>query len=187
MDVAPTEVKSPGSFGPVEGDPTPTAWFNVSTNFQLVSGSSESATVSFGTSVVHSQPLAIRVGFSISDIGANDFVPMFSPYQDWVIPANQSLSNFVNIHREEFGICADYYTIKMEVLEVRLGGQLVPAAEYNVLGFNSDGSNDLNMTGPGCPSNSYGQPGYVSGGKYLGKKPQTVAHTPIWPGCSTCD
>jgi len=180
IDVQPdTNIENVASMPSDDGTNT-SVLFNVATNFVLAGGSNDEATMSFGVSSLQSAEMAIEVGFFIKASGQSNFVPIFSPYNHMVIPANQQLSAYASVKREDFGICESSFTLKMQVLEVRIGGVVIPASDYNVLGFNTDGSTELVMAGPGCSGGS--GPGNVSGGSYLGTKPRTNVHWPVIPG-----
>jgi len=158
-----------GTLGPAVNNP-PAAWFNIPTNFVLVSGSTKKANLNFGVSPNMSQVVTIKPKFSAKATGQSNFTPLPPIYQDLVIQPNTQLSNVITVDVADFGICADDFTMKMEVDEVRIGGVLIDPSEYNVLSFQSDGSEQLAMTGISCPTGGSGQPGVVKGDKFIAPK-----------------
>lgn len=160
---------------PADNGSNTSVLYNIPTNFVLDGTSTDEAIMSFGISVTQSADVSVKAGFFIKILGQSNFVPIFSPYNNVIIPANQPYSAHVDVNREDFGICESSFILKMQVLEVRVGGTLVPASDYNVLGFNSDGSTQLDMTGPGCG-------GSGGGGGYLGGEIWDIQHSPVIPG-----
>lgn len=171
LDVEPNAAleNQASTLGATNNPPT-TAPFNVPTNFVLVSGSSKEALLNFGVSPNMSQVVTIKPKFSAKASGQSNFTPLPPIYGDLVIQPNTQLSNVITVRVEDFGICADDFTMRMEVDEVRIGGQLIPASQYTVLSFQPNGVTDLAMTGISCPTGGSGQPGIVKGDKFIAPK-----------------
>ena len=121
----------------------------------IVEGKDDEARFNFGVSPNTSEEVRIKPKFSIKVAGENSFMPLFfASFGELVVPPYTHLSNVIDVTREDLRICNVSFTLKVEVDEVRIGGQLIDSSEYNVLSFNFDGSSDLGMLGPGCGSSS---------------------------------
>ena len=148
---------------PIEPD------YGIITNFVLVNGGTVEANLNFGITPQVNQVVTIKPKLSVKVPGSNVFNPLPPFYSDLVIQPNQTLSNVLSIKVEDILVCDDNFTLRVEVDEMRMGGNLLPAAYYSISSVGPNGVADLEMTGPGCPPEGQGQPGYVSGSDFVKK------------------